>query len=113
MGQIAAEGTRTGAALIGTWNLEATSERGTRQQRLQVNPDMSGLYGTLPIKKVNFDGNRVDFMMTMQFGDQTFEMSFDGKIQDGKLTGEMTTSRGTQKITGTKVIRPSRRRSSM
>ena len=113
MGEVAAEGARVGAALIGTWNLEVTGERGTRKQRLTVNGDMTGLYGTLPIKKVNLQDGQVDFMMSMEFGDQTFEMNFKGKLADSKLTGEMTTSRGTSKIVGTKVIRRSRRPSSM
>ena len=110
-GEIEAEGKLVGAAAIGTWNLEVASEQGTRKQRLRVNPDMSGLYGTLPIKKVNLEDGRVSFKLTMEFGEQTFEMSFAGKIEDTKLTGEMTTSRGTQKITGTKVVRTFRRRS--
>jgi hypothetical protein len=113
MGEIPVEGSRINGALIGTWNLEVTSERGTRKHRLRINPDMSGLYGTIPIKKINFEDGRVDFLTVMEFGDQTFEMTFDGKLAESKLTGEMTTSRGTQKITGTKVVRPSRRRSNM
>ena len=113
MGDMAAEGTRIGAALIGTWNLDVTAEWGAIKQRLRVNPDMTGLYGTIPVKKINLADGQVDFMMVMEFGDQTFEMNFDGKLDDSKLTGEMTTSRGTQKITGTKVVRPSRRRGTM
>jgi hypothetical protein len=109
-GESAVTGTRQGAALIGTWNLESTTERGTRQQRLVVNPDLTGLYGSLPIKKINFQNDAVDFQMAMQFGDQSFEMSFKGKIQDNKLTGELTTSRGSQKVTGTKVVRTGGRR---
>lgn len=113
MGEMAVEGTRIGAPLIGMWNLEVSADWGEIKQRLVVNPDMSGLYGTIPIKKVNLEDGRVDFMMVVEFGDQTFEMSFAGKLDESKLTGEMTTSRGTQKIKGTKVIRPSRRRSTM
>ncbi len=109
-GESAVTGTRQGAVLIGTWNLEMVSERGTRQQRLVVNPDMTGLYGSLPIKKINFQKDAVDFRMVTQFGDQSFEMSFKGKIQDGKLAGELTTSRGSQKVTGTKVVRTGSRR---
>jgi hypothetical protein len=109
-GESAVTGTRQGAALIGTWNLESTSERGTRQQRLVVNPDLTGLYGSLPIKKINFQNGVVDFPIVMQFGDQSFEMSFKGKIQDNKLTGEVTSDRGSQKVTGTKVVRTGGRR---
>jgi hypothetical protein len=110
-GEIEAVGKRAGTALIGTWILESTSERGTRKQRLMVNPDMSGLYGAIPIKKVNFEGNQVSFKIVLEFGDQKFEMSFEGKLEDSKLTGELTSSRGSQKITGKKVVRTFRRRS--
>jgi hypothetical protein len=108
-GESAVEGTRQNAALIGTWNLEAVSDRGTRQQRLVVNPDMTGLYGAMPIKKINFQDGTVDFAMALQFGDQSFEMNFKGKVDGNKLTGELTTSRGSQKVTGTKVVRTFRR----
>jgi len=112
MGEIQAEGKRIGSPLIGDWMLESTSERGTRTQRLRVNPDMSGLYGALPIKKVNFENGRVDFLLVLQFGDQSFEMTFEGKLEDAKLIGEMTSSRGSQKVKGTKIVRTFRRRSS-
>jgi hypothetical protein len=111
-GEMKAEGERAGAPLIGTWNLEVTSERGSRKQRLRVNPDMSALYGAIPIKKINLEDNKVDFLTVLKFGDQSFEIRFEGKLEDSKLTGELTTSRGSQKIKGTKVIRTFRRRGS-
>jgi hypothetical protein len=110
MGDVEAKGTRVGGAAIGMWNLDVTAEWGTVKQRLQVNPDMTGLYGTIPVKKVELKGDQLSFGMVVPFGDQEFEMDFAGKIQDAKLTGEMTTSRGTQKITGTKVVRRRRQR---
>jgi len=110
-GEMTVEGKRIGAPLIGIWNLEAVSERGTRKQRLRVNPDMSALYGAVPVKKVNLEGDRVSFKIVMEFGDQTFEMGFEGKLADSKLTGELTSSRWSQKITGTKRVRTFRRRS--
>jgi hypothetical protein len=110
-GEIEAVGKRAGTALIGTWILESTSERGTRKQRLRINPDMSALYGSVPVKKVNLEGDRVSFKIVMEFGDQTFEMGFEGKLADSKLTGELTSSRGSQKVTGTKLISTFRRRS--
>jgi hypothetical protein len=108
-GEIAAEGKRIGEPLIGDWNLEIESERGTRNQRLRVNPDMTGLYGALPIKKISFKDGQVDFLLVMQFGDRSFEMSFAGKLEDSKLVGELTTSQGSQKIKGTKIVRMFRR----
>ncbi len=109
-GEITIEGKLIGASLIGIWNLEVTSERGSRKHRLWVNPDMSGLYGTIPIKKVNFEGDQVSFKAVRQVGERKFEVSFQGKLEDSKLTGELTTSRGSQKIKGTKVVRTFRRR---
>jgi len=110
MGEVQAEGKLIGAPLIGTWNLDIESEQGTRKQRLVVNPDMSGMYGAIALKKVNLEGDKVSFKTVMQFGDQEFEMSFEGKLEESKLTGELTTSRGTRKVQGTKVVRTSRRR---
>ena len=110
-GEMKAEAKRAGTPLIGTWNLESTSERGTRKQRLRVNPDMSGLYGAIPVKKVNLEGNQVSFKIVLEFGDQRFEMNFQGKLEDSKLVGELASSRGSQKVKGTKVVSTYGRRS--
>lgn len=111
-GEIAAEGKLIGAPLIGAWILEITSDRGPRKQRLVVNPDMSALYGSMPLKKINFEDGKVGFKLVVEFGDQKFESTFEGKIEDSKLIGELTSSRGTRKVTGTKVVRTFRRPSS-
>jgi hypothetical protein len=110
-GEITVEGKLLGAPIIGTWILEIASERGPRKQRLRVNPDMSGLYGSIPIKKVNLEDDKVSFKIVLEFGERKFEMSFEGKLAESKLTGELKTSRGSQKVKGTKVIRTFRRRS--
>ncbi len=110
-GEIGAVGKRAGTALIGTWTLESTSERGTRKQRLRVNPDMSGLYGTIPVRNVALEAGKVTFEIVLEFGDQKFEIGFAGKLEDSRLVGEMTSERGSWKITGTKVVRTYTRRS--
>jgi hypothetical protein len=109
-GETAGQAKRIGTLAIGTWNLEIASERGARKQRLKVNPDMSALYGAMLIKKVNLEGDKISFKIVLEFGDRKFEMTFEGKITEAKLTGELKTSRGSQKVTGAKVIRTSRRR---
>ena len=101
-GESAATGTLVGASVIGTWNLDIESERGPRKQRLRVNPDMSVLYGSTLIKKINLDGDKVSFKYVLQFNDQEYETSFEGKIAESKLSGELKTSRGTSKVTGTR-----------
>lgn len=108
-GEVAVSGTQVGAPLIGTWDLEISGERGTRRQRLVVNPDLSALYGAMAVKKVDFTDGQVSFPMTMEFGDRPFEMDFAGKVTDSKLEGELTTQMGSQKVTGTKVARRGRR----
>ena len=101
-GEAAATGTRVGASIIGTWNLDIESEQGPRKQRLRVNPDMSALYGSTLIKKITLDGDKVSFKYVRTYNDQDNETSFEGKIADSKLTGEVKTSRGTSKVTGTR-----------
>jgi hypothetical protein len=71
---------------------------------------MSGMYGAIPIEKVNLEGEKVSFKTVLEFGERKFEMSFEGKLEEAKLTGELTTSRGTREVTGTKIIRSFRGR---
>ncbi|UCF14866.1 MAG: hypothetical protein JSW59_15765 [Phycisphaerales bacterium] len=101
-GEVPAKATRVGALVIGTWNLDIESERRSYKQRLRVNRDLSALYGSQLIKKINLDGDKVSFKYTLQFGDQQFDVSFEGKIAESKLTGELKTSRGTSKVMGTR-----------
>ena len=104
-GDMEVTGTRLGGDLIGTWNLEVSSDFGDRKNRLVVYPDMTARYGAALVKKVTLDGDKVAFKLEMGFGDRTFEMDFAGKIADGKLTGELSNDMGTQDVTGTKVVR--------
>jgi len=104
-GEAETTGELIGGALIGRWDLEIASEQGSRKQRLTVNSDMSGMYGSTPVKKIVLEEDQVSFKIVMKFGEREFEMSFKGKIAEGKLTGELTTSRGARKVTGKKIIR--------
>ncbi len=63
---------------------------------------MSALYGTIVIDKVNLEGDKVSFKTVLEFGERKFEINFEGKLEDSKLTGELTSERGSQKIKGTK-----------
>jgi hypothetical protein len=107
MGQWEVTGTRIGTALIGNWELTTTSERGTRTQMLKVYPDLTGRYesfgGQMPVKDLKLEGDQVTFGIEMGFGDQTFQMDFKGTLKDGSLTGNFTSPRGEQPVTGKKV----------
>jgi len=108
-GQLTANGKRVGAALVGKWDLMMTSDRGKRKQRLTVLPDMSARFGALPIKKIGLEKGKVNFEMILQFDYNDYEISFEGRLDSGKLTGKLTSSQGTSEVTGTK-IRPIRRK---
>ncbi|MFQ6036847.1 MAG: hypothetical protein ACE5NM_13490, partial [Sedimentisphaerales bacterium] len=89
--------------------LEVTSENGSRRQILRVNPDLSGMYGPMAIKKIDLEGDQVAFQIVLQFGERKYEINFEGKLDGRKLTGEITTSRGTRKVTGKKVVRAAKK----
>lgn len=105
-GEVEAEGKRFGAALIGKWNLEITSDRGTRTQILQINPDLSGMYGPIAIQKINLEDSQVSFKTTLEYNERKSEISFAGTLQGNKLSGELTTSRGTRQVEGWRKGRP-------
>jgi len=108
-GQIPANGKRVGAALVGNWDLTIASEQGTRKQRLRVQPDLSARFGGFPIKKIGLEEGQVNFEMTLPFGDNEFEISFEGKLDTRKLIGKLTTPQGTSEVTGTR-IKPTRQK---
>ena len=106
-GEIEATGQRFGAALIGTWELTLTSERGTFPGRLMINPDLSGRYEffgmEIPTKTLQFEGDQLAFTVEMGFGDQVSEMTFKGKVDGKSLKGQTTSTWGTSEVTGKKV----------
>jgi len=63
-GEMPATGQRFGAAVIGTWDLTATSERGTFPGRLVIYPDLTGRYEffgmEIPTKNLKFEGDQVN-----------------------------------------------------
>jgi len=106
-GDITIEGTRIGAILVGQWEIEITTDSGTRKQLLRINPDLSAMLGPIAVKKVNLDDNEVEFKAELEFGEQKFEIGFSGKLDGRKLSGELTSSRGSQQVTGKKIRRTS------
>ena len=102
--EISLEGRRVGAGLIGKWELELGSQRGSRRQILKVNPDLSAMYGPTAIEKVGLEGKQVSFRIVLELGGPKFEMNFKGQLSGRKLTGEITSFRGTRKVTGRKLL---------
>jgi len=113
-GEFSITGKRVGAALIGTWDLKVTSDSGNRAQILKVDPDLSGWYGSVALDAVALEGNRVSFATTLEFGDEKSDLSFSGTLDGKKLTGELTSPRGTRTVEGFKrggrqALKPSRK----
>lgn len=110
------EGKLIGQALVGTWELTISSERGDRTQWLMVFPDMTALYGPIAVEKIALEEKNVNFTAKISFGERSFENQFKGQLDGDKLTGEMTSpamgrpgegteapATVTQKVTGKKL----------
>lgn len=104
-GEIPVFGKRLGAAAIGTWNLEVAFGERSAKQRLRILPDLSALYGSIPVEKVEIADGKVSFKLEQTFGERTFEMEFEGAIEEDRLTGKMTTGMGDGTVKGQKVAR--------
>jgi hypothetical protein len=94
-----AEANGVGSQLIGNWILNSKVKWGSPKQRLKVNPDMSGLYGTTPISKITLDGDKVSFKVSAG----KYPIVFECKLAGLKLTGVQKTSRDSQVVTGEKM----------
>lgn len=107
MGEIPVTGTRFGGALIGKWKLTTTTDQGTRTSTLTVYPDLTGRQeffgGETPVKDLELDGNQVTYALEVGFGDRTFRIDYKLKLQDKTLTGQSSSERGTNDITGEKL----------
>ncbi|MGB7583099.1 MAG: glycoside hydrolase family 5 protein [Sedimentisphaerales bacterium] len=96
---IPVEANSPGSQLIGNWILNSKVKWGSPEQRLKVNPDMSGLYGVTPINKITLDGDKVSFKVSAG----KYPIVFDCKLDGAKLAGVQKTSRDTQEVTGEKI----------
>lgn len=102
-GKLPANGKRTGGALVGKWDLVIESYEGTRKNRLTVLPDLSGRFGSMPIKKIGLKDGQVDFKLILPYQGNEYEIDFAGELKNRKLTGKLTTAQSTSEVTGTKV----------
>ncbi len=110
-GETPANGTRADADLVGKWEMASTSDRGPRTSMLTVFGDLTGRYetfgGEVPFKDLKIEGGDVTFSLESGFGDQTFTLTFKGKLDGKSLKGEVTSPRGTREVTGKKIEAPS------
>lgn len=101
-GNVSLEAKRVGAPLVGLWELKVASDSGSRPQVLKVNPDLSGWFGPIAVDRIALESDRVSFMTALEWGDQTFDIGFTGTLDGRKLTGELTSPRGSRTVEGVK-----------
>ena len=108
-GEAEVTGERKNGAAIGTWTLTSDFNGRSYDQRLRINGDMTGLYGSLPIEDAKLENNQLAFKATSSFGNREFTWNYKGNIDGNSMKGEITTGQGTREVTGKKVIRNFRR----
>jgi hypothetical protein len=95
------------AALAGAWEITREGGRGASTATLVIREDRTGTYTarerTAPITDLEFDGERLSFKVTMQFGEREVSMEFKGKVEGKALKGEFISARGAREATGKKL----------
>jgi hypothetical protein len=107
-GEIPVTGTRFGAALIGRWELAITTDQGTMPGSFTVFPDLTARQeffgGEIPVKDLKLDGDQVTYALELGFDDQTFRIDYKLTLQGNTLTGQSSSARGTNDISGKKAM---------
>jgi hypothetical protein len=106
-GTLPISGKRFGTALIGTWQLTSNAEGPFGTGALVVDPNLGGIYELfiteIPLKSLKLEGDQVTFAAEIQFGDQPMTFEFKGKLDGKTLKGTMTTTQGSNEVTGKKI----------
>ena len=95
---LAAEG------ITGNWEIKMDSngQESFAELSISKNPDGSfaGTWGDDKLSDVKFEGQKLTFVRILQRRDQEFKTTFEGVLKDGKLTGKLTSDRGTSTAEG-------------
>ncbi len=99
-------GKRKGAEYIGRWDLVSKTERGDWNSSLWIDNDLTATYsmgfGNIDANDLKLEAGSVKFNITFGFGDRSFKIDFDLKIDGGKIKGESSSEMGTSEVTGKK-----------
>lgn len=103
LGDVEAKGTRCGTALIGTWEMTATTDYGIFKNIFAVDIDMTGTYelfgSEIPVKNMKLEGDQLAFEVETEFGIMSYKGKLDGKTIKGKIESDY----GTSDVTGKKM----------
>ncbi len=62
----------------------------------------SSQFGTVPVKNGTINGDKISFEATVEFGGQSLNLSFSGKVNGGEMDGTVDTAQGPVAFSGTK-----------
>lgn len=109
-GDIQSTGIRAGAddgatPIIGTWNLQTTSDLGTNDRKLVVNKDLSGTYGggdlgEFAISNVKSSGNEIEFDFTLEAQGMELPCHVTASIDGSSIEGTLDFGMGQATFTG-------------
>lgn len=78
-------------ALVGTWDLEITSERSDRTAKFIVKKDLTATYRTanreLRVDDLRIENGQVRFTLKVELQDRELILDFKGKLKGGSPTG--------------------------
>lgn len=91
-------GSGTAAQLAGNWTITTSSPQGTMESTLNVTPSGSGFTGTMtsqmmgssPVTDGTVEGRRVSWNTTVQFGGQSFTLTYAGELDGNRMSGTVT-----------------------
>jgi len=99
-------GKRKGAEYIGRWDLVSKTERGDWNSSLWIDNELSATYsmgfGNIDANDLKLEDKNVKFNITFGFGDRSFKIDFDLKIDGDKIKGESSSEMGTSEVSGKK-----------
>lgn len=91
----------------GAWDVEWNTPMGTLTSVLTLYPDGSGRMATQgmgegPLSGITFDGNTVDFEVTVDAQGQSLLLDFNGTVNGDSIEGSFDSDFGDFTVTGTR-----------
>jgi hypothetical protein len=91
-------GRAAGEDITGEWDVKMDRDGRESHATLTISkkPDgtFTGKWGASDLSDVKFDGTKLTFARTVRFGDQEFRIDYEGTLKEGKLTGTLSSDRG-------------------
>jgi hypothetical protein len=90
--------------ILGLWDMKGDFDGreflATLSLARKADGSLTGTWSGSELKDVKFADGKLTFTRTLRMRDQEMTQSFEGGLQDGKLTGKLTGERGSYSVTG-------------